>query len=396
MSWTTPSDIVRQLQKLWDKGTIPAALVTREKIFPRRLTLKKPNSAEMAERFTEVRAWISLLDREAKHYRLVWQDINHRTLGANAVPAEVWIDSLEGCLALIGKRREADRFASMVELTARHSPQLLSWLVKRPLHGLALADNWPRLLDIVSWLDRHPRPGIYLRQVDIPGVHSKFIEGHRGVLAELFDLVLPQDSIDPTVRGVSDFCRRYGFRDKPERVRFRLLDPSFSLLAGAADQDITVTAAAFAHLNLQAIKRVYITENEINFLSFPQVPQSMVIFGAGYGFNIFANASWLHNCTIHYWGDIDTHGFAILDQLRTLFPATVSFLMARETLLAYRLHWGEEPQPSRAELSRFTAKEQLLYDDLRFDRLAGQLRLEQERIGFEWVEKMVRNACYQF
>src|SRR5690606_26922002 len=111
------------------------------------------------------------------------------------------------------------------------------------------------------------------------------------------------------------------FRDKPERVRFRLLDPSLSLLAGAADQDITVTADAFAHLELPAIKRVYITENEINFLSFPQVPQSMVIFGAGYGFNIFANASWLHKCTIHYWGDIDTHGFAILDQLRALFPA---------------------------------------------------------------------------
>jgi hypothetical protein len=390
MRWTTPSDIVRQLRKLWDRGTIPAALATREEIFPRRISFKRPNSAEMAERFTEVRAWIALLDREAKHYRLVWQDINHRTLGANAVPAEIWIDSLEDCLALIGKRREADRFASMVEMTGQHSPQLITWLIKRPLQGLALADSWPRLLEIVSWLDRHPRPGIYLRQVDIPGVHSKFIESHRGVLAELFDLVLPQDTIDPTVRGATGFCRRYGFRDKPERVRFRLLDPSLSLLAGAIDQDITVTACTFANLKLPAIERVYITENEINFLSFPQVPHSMVIFGAGYGFKLFTDASWLHNCTIHYWGDIDTHGFAILDQLRTLFPGAISFLMDRETLLAHQLHWGKEPQPSRAELSRLTSKEQLLYDDLRLDRLAVQLRLEQERIGFEWVEKMVR------
>jgi hypothetical protein len=116
----------------------------------------------------------------------------------------------------------------------------------------------------------------------------------------------------------------------------------------------------------------------------------MVIFGAGYGFKLFTDASWLHNCTIHYWGDIDTHGFAILDQLRTLFPGAISFLMDRETLLAHQLHWGKEPQPSRAELSRLTSKEQLLYDDLRLDRLAVQLRLEQERIGFEWVEKMVR------
>ena len=61
----------------------------------------------------------------------------------------------------------------------------------------------------------------------------------------------------------------------------------------------------------------------------------------------------------------------------------------RETLLAHQLHWGQEPQPSRAELTRLTADERLLYDDLRFDRLATGLRLEQERIGFAWVEQMV-------
>lgn len=390
MSWTTPSDIVRQLGKLWNKGIILAALVGGEELFPRRMILKMPSSTEMAERFSEVRAWISRLDGEAKHYRLVWRDIRHRTLGANAVPDEIWVDSLDDCLALIGKRREAERFASVVELTRQRYPQLLAWLIKRPLHGLALAADWPRLLDIVSWLERHPRPAIYLRQVDIPGVHSKFIEGHRGVLTELFDLVLPADTIKESGRGVTGFCRRYGFRGKPERVRFRLLDPALSLLPGAVDQDITVTADTFARLALP-IERVYITENEINFLAFPEVARSIVIFGAGYGFGIIAEAAWLHTCTVHYWGDIDTHGFAILDQLRSLLPAAFSFLMDRDTLVAHQPHWGEEPQQNRGELSRLTATERLVYDDLRFDRLAVRLRLEQERIGFQWVEKMVRH-----
>ncbi|GAB6191428.1 DUF3322 domain-containing protein [Desulfocastanea catecholica] len=388
MSWTTPSDIARQLGKLWDKGTILASLAGGEELFPRRMILKKPTSTEMAERFSEVRAWISRLDGEAKQYRLVWRDIRHRTLGANAVPAEIWVDSLDDCLALIGRRREAKQFASVIALTRQRYPQLLAWLIKRPLHGLALADDWPRLLDIVCWLEHHRRPGIYLRQVDIPGVHSKFIESHRGVLTELFDRVLPADTITESGRGVTGFCRRYGFRGKPERVRFRLLDPALSLLPGAVDQDITVTADSFARLALP-VERVYITENEINFLAFPEVARSMVIFGAGYGFGIFAEAAWLHSCTVHYWGDIDTHGFAILDQLRSLLPATHSFLMDRDTLLAHQPHWGEEPQQNRGELSRLTAMEQLVYDDLRFDRLAVRLRLEQERIGFQWVEKMV-------
>jgi len=388
VSWTTPADIVRQLRKLWDQGAILASLAGGEECFPRRMTLKKPNSAEMAERFTEVRAWISRLDREAKHYRLVWREIRHRTLGANAVPAEIWVDSLEDCLTLLGKRQEADRFSALVQLTGRRYPQLIPWLVKRPLYGLSLSADWPRLLDIVSWLDDHRCPEIYLRQVDIPGVHSKFIESHRGVLTELFDLVLSPDRIEVTGRGANGFCRRYGFRSKPSRVRFRLLDRSLALLPGPADQDITVTGEMFAGLELP-VQRIYITENEINYLAFPSIPQSMVVFGAGYGFETFAEAAWLHNCNIQYWGDIDTHGFAILDQLRTLFPAVSSFLMDRKTLLAHRLHWGEEPQPMRGELARLTPEEQMLYDDLRFDRLAVRLRLEQERIGFSWVENMV-------
>jgi hypothetical protein len=257
------------------------------------------------------------------------------------------------------------------------------------MQGLALAGDWPRLLDIVAWLLEHPRPGIYLRQVDIGGVHSKFIEGHRWVLAELFDQVMPHDTLDEKARGTAGFCKRYGFRDKSARVRFRLLHPSLSLLTGAVDQDFTLTEETFARLDLP-VERVYITENEINFLAFPQVANSMVIFGAGYGFGILANAAWLHTCTLLYWGDIDTHGFAILDQLRSLFPTANSLLMDRETLLAHRLHWGQEPQPNKGELSRLTPEEQWLYDDLCCDRLAVRLRLEQERIGFAWVERMIR------
>jgi hypothetical protein len=38
-------------------------------------------------------------------------------------------------------------------------------------------------------------------------------------------------------------------------------------------------------------------------------------------------------------------------------------------------------------LSRLNTEERALYDDLRDNRLGKNLRLEQERIGFGWVEK---------
>ena len=47
--------------------------------------------------------------------------------------------------------------------------------------------------------------------------------------------------------------------------------------------------------------------------------------------------------------------------------------------------WGVEPSPETGALIRLTAEESALYDQLRHDELGSHLRLEQERIGFEWL-----------
>ncbi len=151
----------------------------------------------------------------------------------------------------------------------------------------------------------------------------------------------------------------------------------------------TLSDQAFARLE-PALQRVFITENEINFLAFPPVADSLVVFGAGYGFDALAQAAWLHQRTLHYWGDIDTHGFAILDQLRSHFPHALSFLMDRDTLLAHQAQWTLEPQPTQRDLPRLDRDERQLYDDLRWRRLGEEpVRLEQERIAFGRVEQAV-------
>ena len=384
MKWTTPTDLQAQVHKLWDRGLLLASVAGGESVFPRRLALKGPDSRALGERFSEVRDWIAGLVANEGLYRIEWRSVNHRVLGANRIPSAIWIDTLEQALGLIGKHRAAERFAGMVERTRETRAELIPWLAKRPLRALALAEEWPQLLAIVDWLSKHPRPEVYLRQVDLPGVHTKLIEGHRAVLAELFDLVLPEEAIDATHTGAFGFCRRYGFLDKPARVRFRMLDPTVRLLPMASDQDITLTQAAFSSL-APPVTTVFITENEINFLAFPNVRDSMVIFGAGYGFANLATVHWLQEKNILYWGDIDTHGFAILNQLRGFFPHTVSFLMDRETLLAHRQFWGSEPQPQTGDLLRLTTEEQALYDQLRQHTWGVSVRLEQEKIGFRYL-----------
>jgi hypothetical protein len=153
------------------------------------------------------------------------------------------------------------------------------------------------------------------------------------------------------------------------------------------EADYTLTHDAFAGL-APNVQRVLITENEINFLALPPAAGCLAVFGAGYGFDALAQAAWLQRCELHYWGDIDTHGFAILDQLRAHFPQARSFLMDEATLQAHRAQWLVEPKPTQRDLPRLTPVERQLYDALRWCRLRDEpLRLEQERIAFGWVER---------
>ena len=82
----------------------------------------------------------------------------------------------------------------------------------------------------------------------------------------------------------------------------------------------------------------------------------------------------------------------MLDQLRGYAAHTTSMLMDRETLLAHHEFWGVEEKPTRRDLSQLTSDERGVYDDLRDNRLAPNLRLEQERIRFGRVRAAVEAA----
>ena len=358
-------------------------LLTGEICFPLRLALIAPSSTDLAERFEAVRDWIAAIT-SISHIRIDWREVNHRIQGTQRLTAFLWVDTLDDAIMMIGKKSEKARFESLLATTQAKKPTLLQWLGKRPLQAIDLAKAWPRLLDVVAWIEAHPRPGIYLRQVDIPGVHSKFIEAHCGVLMELLDLVLPPGVVAADQTGVRRFASRYGFLDKPSLIRLRVLDERIVLLPGPVRPDVTLDADSFAKLDAP-VRRVFITENETNFLAFPAVAHSIVIFGAGYGWDAWAKAAWLTRCSIHYWGDIDTHGFAILDSFRNRFAHAASFLMDRPTLMAHESLWGNEADQVVHDLPRLTKDERALFDELRDNRIRNHLRLEQEMIGFGHV-----------
>jgi hypothetical protein len=105
-------------------------------------------------------------------------------------------------------------------------------------------------------------------------------------------------------------------------------------------------AVVVAHPS-ESVKRVFITENRVNGLSFPDCRESIIVFGLGYGLERLADIAWMRIVDVQYWGDIDTHGFGILNRLRAHLPHAHSFLMNPDTLHAHRNLWGQEPVDRR-------------------------------------------------
>ena len=61
--------------------------------------------------------------------------------------------------------------------------------------------------------------------------------------------------------------------------------------------------------------------------------------------------------------------------------------MERETLLAHKEFWDVEDRPESAELPNLNSDENELYLELRENRWGKRVRLEQERIGFEFLKR---------
>ena len=378
--WTSPADVREVVRRKWP--SLLTAFMTGEPWAPLDVPLRGPGPAEIGERLAEVQDWAADWERAGRGpLRVEYKKIGGRLVGTNQIPSRAWLDGYVQAWELLGTRREVRKLTELAELAKAECPRVVSWLEHRPVRALDLAAEWPRLLATVRWIDDRQLAGMYVRQVDVPGVDTKFIEKHRRVLTDLLDLQLDPARID---MEVTDFAGRYGFARKPAYVRLRLAAPD------AGFSEMTVRAGELAVP--PRVTRAFIVENEITYLAFPLASEAIVIFGDGYAVNVLERLPWLADLDLVYWGDVDTHGFAILNRLRHRFPRARSILMDRDTLLAHRSQWVTEATPTRAALGLLTAPEQELYQDLIAGVFGPAIRLEQERISFAALERALASS----
>jgi hypothetical protein len=380
-AWTRPADVRAAVRKKWDSGALLARFAAGQDWEPLSIPIRGPSAGQIGERLGEVRQWAAeWADATRGPLRVEYKQVGGRQFGANSLPCRAWLDGYDETWALLKVGPDVRRLNELMK--AARGTRLIPWLTGHPMRALQLADAWDKLLATVRWIELRQVPGMYLRQIDAPGVDTKFVERYKGVLTELLDAQLDPSRVEA---AAPDFAGRYGFLRRPGYVRFRMTGG----FRGFSELSVRTNEFAAAP---DGITHAYVIENEISYLAFPVPAAAMVILGGGYAVPVLESLGWLTGLDVVYWGDIDTHGFAILNRLRHHLPHARSMLMDRATLLGHRDHWVTEPSPTAAALDRLDRSESALYTDLISNAYALSVRLEQERISFSAVEKAVADC----
>lgn len=354
--------------------------------WPWEISLGIPTQQEALKQPDGVRAWVTEWQDWRGVGTLVWSDRRWRALGSQCLPDKLVLHGPEDVAIFIGESARWQRACTRYAKLLGRWPELGLPL---PRHYDVLADysdaDFQRLSELLAWISANPNSNLYPRQLPIAGIDSKWLEGRKGLLTDLVAAIQGD-----TTNG-RDFFQRCGLKAPPQLIRLRVLDQGLRNRVGGLG-DITAPWEDVATLDLP-VSHVFVVENLQTGLAFPDMPGAVVFMRLGYNVDVLARLPWIFQASCWYWGDIDTHGFAILNRAREYVPNLKSTLMDEYSLLTHKALWGDEKeQHSATDLPLLTGAEQAVYEGLKKQRWGQNLRLEQERISWNHARAVLQNS----
>lgn len=292
-------------------------------------------------------------------------------LGVYEVPTKVVLDTPEAAAGAAGHFEEWVRTAAVLDRLV----DALGDTVRTPL--AAQPQWWAQWDDrvvgeyiaVIRWLRQHDSRGYYIRELPIRGVDSKWIETHRAAV----------DAVHPL----------QGFRTKPALVEVRTLDPR-QPVGGFHHVQCPVDELSTHQV---AVENVIMVENHHTFLALPPLSRTWAVFGGGYrADSLAAGMRWLADKNVYYWGDLDSHGFNMVGKTRVILPSMQTVLMDVDTVLRHEELAVEEPTALPGDPGNLTPGERRALEHLRAHSQGRCLRIEQERIEFQWACEQLEAA----
>jgi hypothetical protein len=372
-----PDDIRRRAQMRYPDFL--RSIVNGTTFFPLPVRFGIPSPTED---FNKLRREINALTEANLGCNIEWTEVNSRRWGKQRFPQRLEFGDETSYVRALGKAKEVARFRENLAITRERCPVLVAYLETRPSDIVEFADDWAGLLEVCCYLRLHPRPNLYARELPL-SVDTKFVERHQTVLARLLSVALPTSAIVESER----FEERFGLRYEQPQIRLRLLDESLRTTLGVPFGDVALPSEEFQNLGWNNL-RVVVSENKMTFLTLPCMARTIGVWGAGNAAALLHSVSWLADCELFYWGDVDAHGFEILARLREAFPRTKSIMMDAATMIRFRDLCVAGVVSNAQIRPQLTSTEEKAHQLVR----SSNLRLEQERIPNQFAAAAIETA----
>ena len=386
----SPQEVQQKALKWWNDGSFLSSWLKNEVYFPKEIPqigLVKPS--ETLSNFEKILKEQQALKNESKSdigfgYVLHWQRINNRQISGNDFIVGISIETEDDFLKFIQKEKEFENFKIAISLLKKDLPQLETWVLYNPLKIIENAEKWVNLIKVCQYFIQNPKPNLYIRELPIDNLHTKFIEENKSIISSLLNYILPTESINTET---NDFENRFSLKEKETIIRFRILDESLFINQLS---DISLPISQFDKFTLKdTIQKVFIVENEMCFLTFPNVKNSIIIFGKGKAVASLSKISWLYLRPIYYWGDIDTEGFEILSILREFKKDAIAQMMSWDCFQKFSSQGLSEGKNSVKNIPKNLSEAEIeLFNHLN-SLPKNRCRLEQEKIPQWYVESQV-------
>lgn len=339
-----------------------------------------------AERVAKARSWVAAWKSVELPCSIEWEQRSWARVGNQTIPVRIHITGADEISCWAQREELWKQAVSRVhDLRAYMNGRLdasaseLAQAVRSTIKSWCELDDvdWQRALGVLDWLLEHPGIQAYARQLPIRGIDTKWIEAHEGVVRPVFRALTGQD---------------FAFARPEKLFRCKACDPELYL---GGCKEFALSASQLSVLD-KCPQAVVICENLVNTLCLDGLEGVLAIHGNGYAVTELATVPWLAATPLLYWGDLDTNGFAILDALRSFAPHARSIMMDVDTLERYRDLCVNEPSPSPATLEHLSVSEQEALVAIRTGDTGMNittLRLEQERIEWNWAHECIVRAC---
>lgn len=390
-----PSDVLAELdKKYWQNRKNLKALLKGEMDFPQqKISLKMPTTSSQVQnnlvKIQEfVQAW-KIFEVEYLLCKIEYQSKNFQQFGLLTLPKYLLIEHRQALIELFAPENKSQLqiIQSRINYIINTLNQVFEFDIKE--FWRLLIDNLEnfehlsddeihQLLQLLPQLKYGMGQGLYLRNLAISGVDTKFIEQHFKLIELLLNYLY-----ENKIYQCGGLLVWLNCQEKPSD--WLLIKPL------CQKTQSNLANLPILRLNSQTLlgyelpsNNILVVENEQSCLALTHIPNTIAVAGGGKNVN-WLKAEWLKHKKVYYWGDIDSDGLFILSLARQYCPHMIALMMDKNTVLIHQ-HLMVNDSGLINEVPLFLmADEKALFIALKNGEFMGN-RLEQERLSPVFIQ----------